>query len=134
MSNPYIARNVQRRIAANLARRDHENTYTRFAQPAASLIDNPGAMEQRRIAATRLHELWASLIPEGTPDITQFFDWIDRFGSSVCERATRRTADKARTKRRTPGEVPFTADGAARYASATMRGMYGTPVQATITI
>src|ERR1051326_4660575 len=99
MSNPYIARSIQRRVAANLARTDHENTYTRIAQPAASLIEAPGAMAKRRDAATRLRELWASLIPEGTPDLTQFFDWYDRF-SAVTERAILRTADKARTKRR----------------------------------
>lgn len=134
MQNEYIARNVSRRIAANRARVDRENDYTRIAQPAASLVDNPGAMTKRRDAATRLRELWASLIPEGTPDATTFFEWYDRFGISVCERAIRRTADKARTKRRTPGEIPFTVDGAARYASATMRGMSGNPAQATITI
>jgi hypothetical protein len=122
-NNPYIAANISRRIAANTARVDRDNSFPRIAQPAASLVDNPGAMAKRRDATTRLRELWASLIPEGTPDLTQFFDWIDRFGTSVCERATRRTGDKARTKRRTPGEIPFTADGVARYASATMRGM-----------
>lgn len=134
MSNPYIARNIARRVAANTARIDHDNAYTRIVQPAVSLLDNPGAMEQRRNAATRLRELWASLIPEGTPDATTFYGWVDKFGTSVCERATKRTAEKARTKRRTPGEIPFTVDGAARYASATMRGMSGTPAQATITI
>lgn len=122
MNNPYIARNVSRRIAANLARTDRDNSFTRIAPPAPSLIEDPGAMAKRRDAATRLRELWASLIPEGTPDLTQFFDWYDRL-SVVAERAIRRTADKARTKRRTPGEIPFTAEGVARYASATMRGM-----------
>jgi hypothetical protein len=134
MSNPYIARSISRRIAANQARVNAElNAWpSKIAtQPAASIIEDPGAMAKRRDAATRLRELWASLIPEGAPDLTQFFDWFDRFGISVCERATRRTADKARTKRRTPGEQPFDADGAARYASATMRGMSGTPTQAT---
>jgi hypothetical protein len=48
MHNPYIAANISRRVAANTARVDHENTYTRIAQPAASLIEDPGAMAKRR--------------------------------------------------------------------------------------
>ena len=114
MTNPHIADAVERRIARNLQQR--------AANVGDSLIRNPERMQARTDAATRLQELWASLIPEGTPDLTTFYDWFDRFGSTV-ERGIRRTSDKAKTKRRTPGGHPFTAEGAARYASATIRGM-----------
>lgn len=116
--NRYISRNVSRRVTANRQR---------VAQIAAedsripSLTSSPEAMLVRERTATALQQLWKSLIPEGAPDPTQFFEWLDRFGAGIVEHAIKRTSQKARQRRF--ASDPMTSADAARYAAATARNM-----------
>ena len=78
-------------------------------------------LQNRKEMSALLRDLWQSLIPEFTPNESQFFLWLDRYGAEIAERAVRVTGT-ASSKRRALGQ-PMDADSLVRYASGTMRHM-----------
>ena len=90
-------------------------------QSNTSVIDNPNLLDQRRKIASALRLLWGTLIPEDCPMDFEFFAWLDRYDPRLVEQAIRRTADKARQRRKQG--YPMDLDDLSRYTSATLRNM-----------
>lgn len=84
------------------------------------LLSNPDSyIEKRQKLVNALFHLWATLIPEHQPSEENFAGWLDTFGAENAALAIRRTAGKARTRRRE--HDPMDGRDLERYATGTMK-------------
>jgi hypothetical protein len=88
--------------------------------------------EIRRRQMLALFRLWSSLIHEHQPTEENFCGWLETFGVEVTADAIRRTAAKARKRRRE--HDPMDARDLERYATGTMKRMGTPPICTTVTV
>lgn len=120
--NRHISRNIAKRITENRQRASMVTAESSLIRPiTTSLVSDQNAMLARDNAARGLQNYWGSLIPEGAPHITQFYEWLDRFGANLFERAIQRAGQKARQRRL--ASDPMTVLDVTKYCAAVARNM-----------